>query len=106
MTDAGSRTPQGHVIGTWRRWGRGRRLLVAAIGALVVLAVGAISAAALGGFPSLFTGSSTSSPTSDISAGESQAGMPANDFAALAPGGATLSTLASPTPNQITYVCV
>jgi large repetitive protein len=106
MTDARSRTPEEYVRSTWQRWGRNRRLLVAVIGALVVLAIASISAAALVGLPTILTSdSNATSPTSSGDAGGSQA-IPnaAQDFAALAPGGATLSTLAS--ANQITYVCV
>ena len=71
MTDARSRTPQEYMRSTWRRWGRGRRLLVGVIGALVVLAVGAISAAALVGLPIptiLTSDSNATSPTSNADA--------------------------------------
>ena len=94
MTDARSRTPQEYMRSTWRRWGRGRRLLVAVIGALVVLAVGAISAAALVGLPTILTGdSNAASPTGSGDAGGSQAIPNAQNFAALAPGEATLSAV-------------
>jgi hypothetical protein len=103
MTDARSKTPQEYLRSTWRRWGTGRRLLVGVIGALVVLAVGVVSAAALVGLPTILTSdTNATSPTSNGDAGGSQAIPNAQDFAALAPGGATLSTLAS--ANQIAYV--
>ena len=56
MTDARSRTREEYMRGTGgRRWGRGRKLLVGVLGALVVLAVGVISAAAMVGLPTIPT---------------------------------------------------
>ena len=45
MTDARSRTPEESISSTLRRWGRGRKLLVGVLGALVLLAVGLIFSA-------------------------------------------------------------
>src|SRR5215211_3383229 len=45
MTDAGYKAAVEYMRGTVRRWGRGQKLLVGMIGALVMLAVGVIFSA-------------------------------------------------------------
>ena len=72
MSYAGSSAPEEHVVGNWRRWLTGRRLLVCVLGVLVMLVVGVISAAALVGSgpngvasmkPSLMKTVATGAPT-------------------------------------------
>jgi hypothetical protein len=64
MTDARSRTPEESIRTTLRRWGRGRKLLVGVIGALVLLAVGLIfSAYAAGQGAAPVEGESFSKPS-------------------------------------------